>query len=884
MRSSRFPSPPRLAVWLVKRLDRYQTNHAIIDDMQEVFTRIYRERGFIVACLWYWGQCLDAVIKDTLFNSKWRFIILKNYLKTAWRNIKRNKAYSFINIGGLAVGMAAFILIALFVQYELSFDRDYENADRIFRIALKAEWLANPNAVALLPLAPALMEEYPEVISAARIWSWGARGERLFLHGKKYIHEILYYADPETFDVFSIPFVKGDPQTALNDPFSIVLSERLSQKHFGNEDPLGKVLTLRESSDWNSKENSDYIITGIFENMPENSHFVMDLIVPYNNLIVTNKFKSSWEGGNNAITYLLLDKKADPRDMEKKLFSILKKHGYLNYETADDPKEKYFLQPLTSIHLDNTIISHITSNYDVRYIYFYSLIAFLILIVACINYINLTTARSIKRGKEVGIRKVVGAKKAQLVKQFLSESFILIIISLAVSIILVWLILPYYNSITGRPLNFNPVENTQLFLGLILIVVFMGFISGSYPAFYMSSIRPVTILSGKSIRPSRGFSLRNIFVVTQFSITAILIISTLVVKNQLHFIQNKNLGFSKEQVIVSKIKENMELRDNIEAAKAELRKNPNILAVCCSDSLPNDIEWRPGGRTEGGLPAKKPGEFVPVYIGIVDYDYTDVYGIETVEGRNFSRDFPSESEGAVLINETVAKACRWDSPIGKEFRIRSWDGRTVKIVGIMKDFHSRSLHQPISPVLLALSSSWKTYISIKINTAHVRETIDYVEKTLKEFAPNYPYEFQFFDEIFERTYQTEQEMGNILSAFAMLSIFIGCLGLFGLASFATEQRTKEIGIRKVLGASVESIMSLFLKDVTKRVLIANVITWPLAYFVMHKWLQNFAYRTSIYWWVFLLAGSLTCGIAILTVCYKVIRAASANPVDSLRYE
>jgi len=475
--------------------------------------------------------------------------MLKNYLKTAWRNLKRNKGYSFINIAGLAVGMAAFILIMLFVQYELSFDRHYENADRIFRIALKAEWLANPNAVALIPLAPALMEEYPEVISAARIWSWGARGERLFLHGKKYIQETLYYADPETFDVFSIPFVKGDPKTALNDPFSIVLSKRLSQKHFGNENPLGKVLTLKESSDWDSRENNDYIITGIFENMPENSHFVMDLIVPYNNLIISNRFKSSWEGGNNAITYLLLDKRADPRDMEKKIFSILKKHRFMSDKTADDSKEKYFLQPLTSIHLDNSIISHITSNYDVKYIYLYSLIAFLILIVACINYINLTTARSIKRGKEVGIRKVVGAKKTQLIKQFLSESFILIVISLAVSIILVWLILPYYNSITGRPLNFNPVENIQLFLGIILSVVFMGFISGSYPAFYISSIRPVTILSGKSMRGARGFSLRNILVVAQFSITAILIISTLVVKNQLHFIQNKNMGFSKEQVI-----------------------------------------------------------------------------------------------------------------------------------------------------------------------------------------------------------------------------------------------------------------------------------------------------------------------------------------------
>ena len=740
MKSSRFPSPPRLAVWLVKRLERYQTNHAIIDDMREVFTRICRERGFTVACLWYWGQYLDAVIKDTFFNSKWRFIMLKNYLKTAWRNIKRNKGYSLINIAGLAVGMAAFILISLFVQYELSFDRDYENADRIFRIAWKSETLPNPYAVAPAPLAPAMMEEYPEVISAARIFRWG-RGEKLFLHGETCIYENLYYADPETFDVFSIPFIKGDPQTALNDPFSIILSKRMAEKYFRNENPLGKVLILKESSDWHPGKNNNYIITGIFEDMPENSHLIMDLIVPLKNLILSNRMGSTWDGGNMPHTYLLLDKRVDPSDMEKKLFSMLKKHRYNNSETADNAKEKFFMQPLTSIHLDNSIISHITSNYNVRYIYLYSLIAFLILIVACINYINLTTARSIKRGKEVGIRKVVGAKKAQLIKQFLSESLILIVIALTVSIILVLLILPYYNSITGRPLNFNPVENTQLFLGLILIIVFVGLISGSYPAFYMSSIRPVTILSRKSMRGARGFSLRNILVVAQFSITAILIISTLVVKKQLHFIQNKDMGYNREQIIVSNIEKNLELRSNIEAAKAELINNPNILSVCCSSCLPNNFKWKHGKG--GALPAKDPGEFVPVYIGIVDYDFVDVYGFEIVEGRNFSRDFPSEAEGAVLINETAAKACRWDSPIGKEFRIPNWDGRTVKIVGIIKDFHSHSLHQPISPLFLGLSSSWKVHLSIKINTAHIPETIDYIEKTLKEFAPNYPYEFSF---------------------------------------------------------------------------------------------------------------------------------------------
>ena len=795
--------------------------------------------------------------------------MFKNYLKIAWRNLKRYKGYSFINTAGLVVGMAAFILIMLFLRYELSFDRHHENADRIYRIARTP-----------LPLASALMEECPEVVSAARIWSWGERGEILVSHGETHFHEIAYYADPEILDVFSIPFIQGDPETALDDTFSIILSRRVAEKYFGNVNPLGKVLTVTQSSDWRMGINSDYIITGIFENMPANSHFVMDLIVPYNNLIVSNRFKNLWND-HNAFTYLLLDKRTDPRELEGKLSTIIKKYEYKNSEKADNVKGKYPLKPLTSLYMDKDAILHFTSYYDVKYIYLYASIAMLILIVACINYINLTTALSIKRRKEVGIRKVVGARRAQLIKQFLSESFILIVIALTVSIILVMLFLPYYNNIIGRPLSFDPAKNTQLFLGFIAVIVFMGIVCGGYPAFYISSIRPATILSGKSFRISKEFSLRNILVIAQFSITTILIICTLIVKNQLHFIQNKNMGFDKEQVIVSKIEHNIGLRDNIESVKAELKKNPNILAACCSGSLPNDIRWR---HNRGGLRSKKSGEFFPVYVGYVDYDFIDVFGIEIIEGRNFSRDFPSEVDGAVLINQTAAKECEWDSLIGKEFRTQNWDGRTVKIVGIMKDFHSRSLHQPISPLFLGLSNSWKVYLSIKINTANVPETIDYIEKTLKEFAPGYVYEFKFFDEAFEKAYKTEHEMGNILSAFAFLSVFIGGLGLFGLASFTTEQRTKELGIRKVLGASAESIMSLLLKDMTKCVLIANVITWPLAYFLMHKWLQNFTYRISINWWIFMLAAVFTLGIAVLTVCYKVIRAASANPVDSLRYE
>lgn len=873
------PAPPVLAAWILSRITRGEERLSILSDFSEIYEELIFEEGTFNAKKWYWTQVLKSIPMFVINHSYWRFVMFKNYVKIALRNIKRNKIFSFINITGLAVSMAAFILIMLFVQHELSFDRYHENADKIYRVIEEKPGQASPISAEIpSPMAPVLMDEYPEVISATRIFKWG-RSEKLFLYGKKLIYETLHYADPETFDVFSIAFIQGDPKTALNDPFSIVLSERLAEKYFRNENPIGKVLILKESSDQHAGTGSNYQISGIFENMPQNSHFIMDMIVPFKNLILSHKTKMTWEKGNNPHTYILLAKSTDPKDLEKKFHSLLKKYKYQNTEVTGDPKEKYFLQPLTSIHLDTHVSSDITSNYDIKYIYLYSSVAFLILIVGCINYINLATARSTKRGKEVGIRKVVGAKRGQLVKQFLSESFILIFIALIMSSILVRLLLPYFNSITGKSLSFNPINNLQVLLGFTFIILFVGFSSGCYPAFYISSIRPISNLSNKFIKSEKGFGLRNFLVVAQFSITSILIVSTLVINKQLNFIQNKDMGYNREQIIVSNIQNNVELRNNIDAAKRELTKNPNILSVCCSSGLPNDIGWKPRG-----LPAKKQGEFVPTYAGIVDYDFLDVYGIEIVEGRNFSRNFPADAERAVLINEMAAKACRWDSPIGKEFEIIDWDGRSVKIIGIIKNFHSRSLHQPKSPLLLGLSSSWKVHLSIKINTANIQETIDYIEKILKEFAPNYPYEFRFFDEIFGRAYQTEQEMGNIISAFAFLSIFIGCLGLFGLASFATEQRTKEIGIRKVLGASVEGIMSLLLKNMAKWVLTANVITWPLSYFLMHKWLQNYAYRIPVYWWFFILTGALTCGIAVITISYKVIRAATANPVDSLRYE
>jgi len=879
MKSTKFPTPPRLAAWLVKNLDRYQITHAIIDDMQEVFTRIYKEHGPFLACFWYWGQCLDAVIKTTLFNLRWRLIMFKNYLKIALRNIQKHKEYSFINIAGLAIGMACFILMFLYVQFEFSFDKHHKNADNIYRVIQErpSDTSLGINSFATTPpaLAPALMEEFPEVVASTRI---GYLSKILVNDNEKgFLEEKIYCVEPETFDIFTIPFVKGVPQTALNDPFSIILSERMAAKYFRNENPVGKVLTFREKF--------DFKVTGVIKTMPINSHFVMDFIIPFADYF---QFKfgtaaiTEWSNYSSFYTYLLMREGADKEELEQKLPAFLDKHKYQIYPTEDNLKDKYSLQPLTSIHLHSSAKIEISaSNNNIVYIYLFSSCAFLLLLIGCFNYMNMTTANSVQRGKEVGMRKVVGAGKGQLVRQFLSESIITTILALLTSFIIVRLALPAFNNLVGRQLVLNPLENLQLSLVVLSVVLFVGFFSGSYPAFFISSLNPAVIVKGSFIKSSQGTSLRNVLVITQFAIAIILIIGTLVVKKQFNFIKYKDMGYDKEQIVVlhtGDIGTRNNFHNNIETIKAELKKNPEIISATGSKRLPHDITL----GTVNILPGKNTDANIPIYGVWGDEDFVDVYGMEIIEGRNFSKDFPSDAEGAILINEMAAKASRWESPIGQS--LTYWGNRTGTIVGILKDFHFHSLHKPIEPLCIYFEPLYFDYLSMKISASNIPSSIEYIEKTMKKFSPKYPFEYHFFDEIFDSAYRTEQKTGQIFSAFTLLSLCIACMGLFGLAMFTAQQRIKEIGIRKILGASAGTILLLLLKEFTKWVLIANVIAWPIAYMTMNRWLQNFIYRINIDIWTYIFAAALALVIAFLTVSYHSLKAATANPIDSLRYE
>ncbi len=857
----KYRQPPRIAVWFIRKMFPDRGECSVLGDMIETYRLLADEKGHFWARLWFWTQFLKAFPYLLIDESRWRIQMLKNYLWVTLRNLKKNSTYSLLNIMGLAVGMTAFTLIALYVQYELSFDKHHKNAGRIYRV------IREGRAFTPAALGPALREKIPEVEWVARMMR---RSDTLISQEQKhFLEEEFYWADPEMFKIFPLSFLSGDHRTALKDPSAIVLSRRTAKKYFGNADPMGKILTVND--------RYEFKVSGVFENMPANSHFIMDAVVPYETYFqITNNDITSWRS-NFSYTYFLLREGADPEAVANKISPVIEV-PLLKAAGAKGPYPKYyFIQPMTGIHLHSHLMQEIGVNNHIKYIILFLSIAFLILFIACINYMNLATARSLRRGKEVGMRKVVGAHKGQLIVQFLGESVALAVIAMIFSIMMVLVALPAFNSLVERHLSLNLIQNPQLFVGLVFITMFVGLFAGSYPAVGMSRFRPISVLSGAFTRSPKGSSLRNVLVLVQFAITIFLIVCTIAVREQLKFIKSADLGYAKEQIITLPVRGGS-VRQNIQSIKTELLKNSDIVAVSTSGRLPNDIDTFTS-RNWTGRDLEEP---IPIYYNTADYDFIDLFGIQIVQGRAFSRDFPSDETGAFLVNETAVKVAEWESAIGRKFT--HWSGESGRIVGVMKDFHLKSLHSPIEPLYIFLSASDFSNIAIKVKSTNIPATVDYVEGIFKQLSPSYPFSYSFFDEVFERAYFTEQRMGRVFGAFAILAIFIACLGLFGLTTFAAEQRTKEIGIRKVLGASGSKIFLLLSKEFIRWVLLANLIAWPVAYFTMNKWLENFTYRIHIGIVAFLISGGTALLIASLTVSYQSFRSARTNPVDSLRYE
>ena len=868
MDKHKIPKPPRLARWLLALMAEYDEKFSSLGDFEEYFNSKARQKGRARAIRWYWSQVLRSFPSYLLMIIKWRFAVLGNYLKIALRNIIKHMGASFLNIVGLSTGIAVCILIFLYVQFELSYDRHHLNADRIHRIGLEIPELGIRIPTVSAPLAAALLAEFPEIVSAARLRNIDESIVRLENRG--FLEKKIVWADPQLFDLFSFDFIRGDPKKALIDPFSVVISEKTARKYFGPEDPMGKNLFCNIHN-----REMDLVITGVFKDMPPNSHFSADLIFPFETQEKIRDGILTW--GNNAYyTYILLHEGADSKSLETRFAST----DFTKY-SGGYSLHNYFLQPLKDIHLRSHLPREIEPGGDIKTVMLFSFIALLILIIACINAMNLATARAAFRVKEVGLRKVIGARRSQITRQFLGESFVFTFLAHAAAMGCVALVLPAFGSFVERPIPFHPLSNVPLIGMLATLILVTGILSGGYPAFALSSFRPVSLFRKTGFLHTTGPIWRKILVVFQFTVSIVLIICTLAARSQLHLLRNKDMGYNRNHIVTLPILDSR-LASNMRALRSELKRNPGILYVSSSSSLLDNVTHRLWATWEG-RPADKEFYF---YTIDTEYELIDLYDMKIIEGRNFSPEFPSDQNGAFLINETAKRALGWDDPIGR--RLRLVGNRRGPIVGVVRDFHIQSMYQPIEPLAIFCKPDthewYKIYLSIKIRPENIPGTLKEIQRIIHRFAPGYPFEYSFFDDVFNRTFRADQKVGSLFQMFASIAVVIACLGLFGLTSFATEQRTKEIGIRKVLGASVPGIIVLLGRDFLKWVLLANIIAWPVGYIAMNKWLENFAYRTVLSVHIFLLSSLLALVIAALTVGYQTIKSAAANPVDSLRYE
>ncbi|MDB5247182.1 MAG: FtsX-like permease family protein [Segetibacter sp.] len=806
--------------------------------------------------------------------------MFRNYLKTTIRNLWRNKTFSFINIAGLAIGIATCLVIMLFVQNELGYDRFNEKAEQIVRVIFQGSVQGQKmkEASVMPPVAKTLKADYPEVLDATRLRSYGT--QRIIYGDKSFKDDAFAYVDPNFFNVFTLPFLHGDSKTALSQPNAIVISQAVAEKYFGNENPVGQVLNFKSL-------NTGYKITGVIKNVPVNSHFHFDIFGSMASLPEANE--PTWMT-SNFHTYLLLPKGYDYKQLEAKLPQAINK--YLSPQlqksmgmTIEQFREKgndlgLLLQPLTDIHLKSDLLYDLSPAGDIRYVYIFGAIALFMLIIACINFMNLSTAGASKRAKEVGIRKVLGSMKRQLVWQFIIESIVLTFIAMLLALVFVKSALPLFNDLSGKDLTFNLIENPQLLFVLLVFGLIVGAFAGSYPAFFLSSFNPIAVLKTR-FTPGKGtIGLRSGLVVFQFFISITLMVCTAVVYQQLSYIHNKELGYNKDQVLL--IGETYLLGKNEEVLRQQLQQDSRVVNVSTSGYLP-------AGPTNSNnffvYPENNESQLVKALRYDVDYNYIPTLGMKVVAGRNFSKEFRTDSAAAIL-NETAAKALGWkNDAIGHTITRSNNEGgnTTYKIIGIVKDFHFKSLHEPISPLVMALGNNSGTIIA-RVKTKDISSLLSTLKKQWASFNTEEPFVYAFLDERFKQTYEKEQKTGIILGIFACLTIFVACLGLFGLATFMAEQRTKEIGIRKVLGASVAGVVSLLTRDFLKLVFIAFIVAAPVAAYIMHKWLQDFAYRVNVQWWIFVFAAITAVLITVFSVGFKAIKAAIANPVKSLRTE
>ncbi len=806
--------------------------------------------------------------------------MFKNYLKIAIRYILKYKVYSFINVTGLTIGIACCLLILLYVQAEFSYDRFHKNADRIYRVAIHESTSTSDTDYPVTPgaLAAALVNDYPEVLHATRL---SFRSSLPISYGDKLFDEPrIHRADANFFDVFQLPFIQGDPKTALRNPSSVVISKSMAQKYFGEEEPIGKILDFKDGITY----STPYTVTGVIEDIPDNAHFHVDFLISWLRVGDQPRTYRNW-GAYSFYTYILLAKNQQPKALEAKFPEMVRRYLAPQIEAGMNTSfdehlaagngYRYFLQPLIDIHLHSNMGWEIEPNGNIKYVYVFAIMALFILVIACINYMNLATSRSADRSKEIGIRKVLGSERGQLIVQLLAESVLLAVVALFGAILLVELLLPAFNTFANKQLSIDYFGNLFVLPVLLGFTLVIGLLAGMYPAFFLSTFRPIVVLRGRFQKGMSNVALRNGLVVFQFVISIALIVGTIVIHQQMSYMQSKNLGFNKEHVVV--IEEAWALGRQREAFKQELLANFNVVSVSVAENLPGHSYDDRFLYPENAAP----GEQYNFSLLVADHDYVETLALEMAQGRTFSRVLATDSN-AVLVNEAAVKILGLNDPIGKGVGISSDD--IFPIIGVIKDFHFKSLHDEINPLVYFLGRGTMSFTAVRIRSDDISSTLDYLKARWFEFVPDVPFKYSFLDEDFAALYRTEQKTQQLFSVFSVLAIMIASIGLFGLAAFTAERRTKEIGVRKVLGASISNLLFLLNREFFRLVVIANVIAWPIAYYSMTKWLQDFAYRIDIGWWVFALAGGLALLIALLTVSTQAIRAALANPVKSLRYE
>jgi putative ABC transport system permease protein len=808
--------------------------------------------------------------------------MLKNYIKIAFRNIRRNPGYSAINIFGLAVGLAVSILILLYIQYELSFDNYHDDSDRIVRVT--RAWFNQDGDTSLHlghaapPFGPMLEEEFPDIIEEMVRF---LQISPLLKHDERsFVEDRFFFADPEVFSLFSWPMVHGVPETALENPDAIVLTRSMALKYFGRVDVLGETLDLEYQG-----VTLPMQVTGVLENVPDNSHFKFDFL---GSMVPVIQFYGGMEammqnfGSNNFATYLLFSGRDDFDRLQDQIPGFIDRNlGSADQEEPASAGTMLILQRLTDIHLHSNLDSEIEANSRIEYIYVYSVIALFILIIACINFMNLSTARSARRATEVGLRKVIGADRRSLIRQFMGESVLMTLISLILAILMVEVSLPFVNDFINKDLQFRFLSDMTHLLAPLALILFVGLVAGSYPAFFLSGFQPATVLKGtfKAGRSHERF--RSVLVVAQFTISVTLIACMIIVYNQLDFMRSKDLGFDKDHIAV--LPANSQIISGYDNIRERLLSHPGILNVSMSSRMPSGRLLDSQGTT-----AEVDGELREIDFRVADihvsHEFMETFGIELVSGRDFDKNLASDSTQSFILNESAVRTIGWQSPeeaIDKQFH---YGGRRGRVIGVAEDFHFESLHQSIAPIVFLIPDQRINSVAVKIRDNMRSDALAYLEEQWSVLRPGFPFTYFFVEDSFNQQYEAESRLGTLFGFFSALAVLIAALGLFGLASFTAQQRRKEIGIRKVLGAGISGIVLLLSKRFTILVLISVAISVPVAWYAMNMWLDNFAYRDSIPVSAFLFAGALALFIAWFTISWQSVKAALMNPVNSLRSE